>query len=703
MGVGNIKKYIESLTNSFKDSNGKKNSLILSVIIIILINVVAATLYFRGDLTADNSYSLSEVSEQVVSNVEDPLKIKVFFSKDLPAPYNTVQRYLEDLLVEYKSSSNSNFSYEFVNVEDEEGKKIAAEYGIYQVQVREIQNDQFKSRNAYMGLVIVHGDLIEKIDNLTSLQGIEYKITTTIQKMKGKVNALLGLDSKIKMTLFVSSNLEAFNISGLEKIDSVVKEIHEKINHLNYDQVEYTFSDPSVNNTTSSIADQFGLQKIVWDKSKRKGNVIKAGEGVLGIVLEHGKKFKAVPLQVAPTLFGQYVVDGLEDLEDRVNEAINYLLSDNPPIGYLDGHGEANIDDERQGAGVFKKLLSDMYEVKKVDLTKGNVPVDIKTLVINGPKKQITDEELYKIDQFVMRGGAVVFMVDSFNEIQPQGNQMMMRQPMYLPLNTGLEKLINHYGVTINKDYVLDKNCFVAQQRGMQEMNLYFVPMIAQDSLNSENVITKFLKQLLFIKGSSLTLNEKQLKDNKIDNKVLITSSNEAWLMQGRISLNPMMIRPPADKELSKHNLAVLLEGKFNSFYKDQLPESIVAKNKKSGVKTESTIKTGVKPAKLIVIGTSEITGANLIGEQGYPANAALLHNMLDYLNDNNNIPEMRSKGLAAKPLEKSDDSTRTIIKVLNIAGLPFIVILIGLFVWHRRSTRRKKIQRIFAKGGVHE
>src|SRR6056297_4040389 len=88
--------------------------------IIVLINIVGMTLFFRIDLTADNIYSLSKASREAVSTLSEPLTIKVFFTEDLPAPHNNTQRYLRDLLQEYSIHANEYFNYRFYDVSPKE-------------------------------------------------------------------------------------------------------------------------------------------------------------------------------------------------------------------------------------------------------------------------------------------------------------------------------------------------------------------------------------------------------------------------------------------------------------------------------------------------------------------------------------------------------------------------------------------------------
>ncbi|HQG32855.1 MAG TPA: Gldg family protein, partial [Deltaproteobacteria bacterium] len=71
------------------------------VFVVVLLNIAGLTIFFRADLTENKIYSLSKVSKTTVHSLSEPLTINVFFTKNLPAPYNTVERYLKDLLGEY--------------------------------------------------------------------------------------------------------------------------------------------------------------------------------------------------------------------------------------------------------------------------------------------------------------------------------------------------------------------------------------------------------------------------------------------------------------------------------------------------------------------------------------------------------------------------------------------------------------------------
>jgi len=707
MNRGNIKKYINIIIDRFdaalkrimqkmgkaSDKPQKQKSyshFILYGIIIVLINLVGLTLYVRLDLTKNSVYSLSPISKAVVSTLEEPLTVKIFFNKDLPAPYNTVYRYLQDLMVEYDNAGNRYFHYEFIDVEKQ--KDAAGDFGIYPVQIREIRNDQVKFRNAYMGLAIIHGDIIEKIDSITEPEGLEYRVTTLIKKMNGKIDALLKIKDPITVTLYASSNLP---IPGMQNLNEQVYAQVQKCNIRNYNKIQYRFVDPVNNQQSLTIAQMYGLPTLKWPQfTTMEGRAIPSGQGMVGIVVEHNNKFETVQI-LTRSIFGQYAIGDLSRLEDMLNAAVDNLISANPKVCYITGHGEKDINDEQNGAAQFRKMISDMYDLVTVDITKDEIPDDVITIIINGPRSMYSEYELFKVDQFLMRGGNAILLLDSYVEQQAEGMQMFQRPPQALPVITGLEGMLAHYGIKIGKDIVMDKQCFIAQQRGLGEFTIYFAPMIDDEGLSDDCEVTKYLKKIVFLKASSLEADEGLLKANKASVKYIVKSSPYSWLQQGAINFMPWGVNPPADNNLASYNLAMLVQGNLKSYFTDKMP-NIDVKGKDAKGKDyiqQEVVKETVKPVKLFVAGTSEITGRNIIDDEGKSPNAVFMHNVVDYMQGNYDIPQMRSKGLSFNPIKETSDTAKSIIKGFNIAGLPILVLIAGAVYMWRRKLRRKHIE----------
>jgi ABC-2 type transport system permease protein len=277
-------------------------------------------------------------------------------------------------------------------------------------------------------------------------------------------------------------------------------------------------------------------------------------------------------------------------------------------------------------------------------------------------------------------------------------------------VNTGLENMLASYGVIINKDLVLDKNCFRTTHKLFGEQDIYFAPLIKEDKLHRENVITKYLNRIFFIKASSLDLNQEVIKNQNIKDTVLVSSSDSSWVMRGRINYNPMMMRPPDESRMKSYRLALLLSGEFESFFKNrEAPKADVKanegekKSKDAPVTSVEVIAKSVKPVKIVVLGTSEVTANNIIDRDGKSPNAIFLHNVIDYLNGNYDIPEMRTKGIEFNPLKETSEGIRLVIKILNIAGLPILVILLGLLMWKLRNRRKKRIMVEFGGEATNE
>jgi ABC-type uncharacterized transport system involved in gliding motility auxiliary subunit len=153
-----------------KKGSEKYIKFLVYLTIVVLVNVAGITLFFRLDLTASKMYSISEASKKVVSTLSEPLTVKIFFTKNLPAPHNNTERYLHDLLEEYGIYASHYFNYHFYDVSAEEGElsektrenqSLANNYGIHPVQIQAIEKDEVKFQRAYMGMVLIHGDLIE--------------------------------------------------------------------------------------------------------------------------------------------------------------------------------------------------------------------------------------------------------------------------------------------------------------------------------------------------------------------------------------------------------------------------------------------------------------------------------------------------------------------------------------------------------------
>jgi len=710
------------------------------LVVLVLLNLAGLTLFFRWDLTANHIYSLSKTSKQVVANLKEPLTIKVFFTRNLPAPHNNTERYLHDLLEEYALNADRNFNYKFYDVSPQEGdvglqasenQQQANDYGISPVQIQVIEEDEVKFKRAYMGLALIHGDMVEQIPTITSIDGLEYKLTTAIQKLNNKTSAFLNLKDKIKVTLFLSSSLEKVApYMGLEELPTFpgrLKEIVARVNQQSYGKLDYRYVDPTKDPAGEALSRKYNIMKINWPDIPDAN--LKAGQGVIGLVMQYGDKLVTTPLLNVlrlPIIGTQYQMVDIDKMEGLINDNLEALVDINENLGYLTSNGTLSttpMPGRPNAASMrsFTSLVADSYSLKRIDLAKDPIPASLPSLIIARPTKHFSDYELYQIDQALMRGTNLALLVDAFVENAPGAQRpALMPGPSYQPFDSGLEKLLAHYGISLNHAMVLDENCYkqrLPAEMGGGERPIYFAPLIKSTNINQDLPFMKNIKGLIALKMAPLTLDQERLDKNGLRAIRLFSSSKKSWEMKDHISLDPAMIgEPPPAEELTDYPLAYVLEGEFPSYFAGRpIPEKPAdnsGDNKKSAPTDGDAAQPAAKdlsafestaprrdksvPAKILLIGSADLIQDSVLEADGRTPNSMFMMNIIDYLNDRTDVALMRSKEQRFNPLQDPKPATRTLTKAFNIVGLPILVVLFGIAVWLRRMARKKRIQAMF-------
>ncbi|MBN2533095.1 MAG: Gldg family protein [Spirochaetales bacterium] len=710
------------------------------MIIVVLINIVGLNLFssLRLDLTANKVYSLSDISKRVVSTLKEPLTIRVFFSKDLPSPHNNTERFLNDLLEEYALAGNKYFNYTFYNVsakEDtisakiKENQEMANNYGIYPVQIQVVEEDEVKFHNAFMGMVLIHGDVVVTIPSITTVDGLEFEITSAIQKMNNKISALLNVDGQIDVKLFLSSTLKIIgpyiNIGDVPGIQDTIKEAIKNLNKKNNNKLKLSILDPAINPRVEAEAEKYNAVKLNWKAfTDSQGNFIGEGKSHIGMVIEY--KDKAAELQILnpvniPPFGKQYQLAEKEQIEEKAGILIENLLNINTGIGYITSHDTLSLkgdpshgmipgmEQDEESITNFITLINKSYSIKEVNLEEDGIPDGLECLLIAGPKGKFSDYDLFQIDQYLMKGHSIALFMDSFIEIQIQEQGLYGQEPQYSPNDTGLDKLLNHYGIGIKKSYLLDENCFeaeISEEFGGGKTPLYFAPVITNQNINNDLNYLNNIRGFIMLKNSPLELYEDTLKKNNIKSTLLFSSSADAWETKGQITLHPRLIVVPEDDKKSQMPLAYILEGNFPSYFAGKeipVKEDKTISSNESYVDTSEITEKGEiisrgREGKIFVVGSSGILRNNLIDNRGKEPNAVLVMNIIDYLNNNTANAVMRSKTQKFNPLNETSAVVKGFIKIFNIAVLPVIIIVLGLFIWLKRISKKRKIQSIFQK-----
>ena len=385
------------------------------------------------------------------------------------------------------------------------------------------------------------------------------------------------------------------------------------------------------------------------------------------------------------------VVQTTANLEYDLTSAILKVTSKEvKTIGFLTGHDELDVFD--QGFGRLRQELSKQYDVRKVPIDAGKpIDADVATLVIVGPKKELTAREKYEIDQFIMRGGRVCFLIDPIL-IQYEGLNVT-------PLQTGLNDLLEHYGVKLNDNLVLDVSMGqLTYSQGFMTVTTsyaYFIKVMKQyqyragetsDGLSQHSIITNQLESFMLPWAGSLELLPKE--NASVEAVVLAKTSKGGWTAQSPYNINPTsrQFQPPASVQQA-HTVAVSLSGVFKSFYAGKAIPSAESSESKAEVtakpaEEERTTKTDSETTQIVVVGNSQFL------QQGRPDGQLFFLNTVDWLTLGEELINIRSHGVTNRPLKEISESEKFFLKFISIAGVPILVVAFGLvrFFLRRRG-----------------
>lgn len=178
-----------------KKKGGKSitTQLLLMTGIVIVINIISAQLYFRLDLTADKSYTLSKATKNILRSLEEPVTVTAYFTEDVPPQLLQARTDFKDLLVEYSNVAKGNLVYEFIDPnksQDMESK--AMQEGIMPSIVNVRERDQMTQKRVFLGAVVKMGTDKEIIPMIQSGTAMEYALSSSIKKLSVAEKPLIG-------------------------------------------------------------------------------------------------------------------------------------------------------------------------------------------------------------------------------------------------------------------------------------------------------------------------------------------------------------------------------------------------------------------------------------------------------------------------------------------------------------------------------
>lgn len=158
--------------------------------VVVAANVLGVFVHFRSDHTNKDLFSLSQGSKEVVKRLDDQMEIRAYFSEDLPPPHNSTERYLRDLLAEYRDAAGGKISLRFLHPIDEETRADAERDGVSRVQDQVLESDSYSVKEGYRGISIHYLGQHRALPRIDTTAGLEYEITQAIKQLAGEKTSI---------------------------------------------------------------------------------------------------------------------------------------------------------------------------------------------------------------------------------------------------------------------------------------------------------------------------------------------------------------------------------------------------------------------------------------------------------------------------------------------------------------------------------
>jgi ABC-2 type transport system permease protein len=385
------------------------------------------------------------------------------------------------------------------------------------------------------------------------------------------------------------------------------------------------------------------------------------------------------------------LIRSVELLEYELARGLKLLFQESKEsIGFLTGHGEL----EEVQVQDISHALSENFDIRRI--TTANLfssPDSFKTLVIANPTKPFPEKDKFAIDQYLMRGGRILWMIDPVRvSLDSLSNGM---STMAFPRDLNLNDQFFHYGIRMNTDLIQDVECqqikvntaLIGQPPKYAMAAWYFSPLLAP---SQNHPIGKNLNRVLSEFASSIDLvGESQLTKST----VILSTSPYARSNQSPMIVNLSMIdAPPARNLFSRQFIpaGVLIEGTFTSVFKNRMVKEFGSISGSSAINESKFTKMIFISDGGLIANKISFSGGKYnpqpLGFDKYSnitfGNKAFLINAVHYLCDDSGLMELRSRTMQMRLIDKVKLREEKIYWQLINVVLPVFIILLGGFLF---------------------
>jgi ABC-2 type transport system permease protein len=701
--------------------------------ILVAANLVALNAWLfplgglRADLTADQEYSLSPVTRDLVRNLQEPLLIRGYFSEKTHPLLAPLVPNIRDLLREYEIASRGKIQVEILDPREDEELEVEANqvYGIRPTPFRIAGRYESSVINSYFDILIRYGDqhvvlgfgdLIEveqrpggQID--VRLRNLEYDMTRSVKRVVYGFQSLdavfASIEAPIQLTAFITPDTLP---EGLQDVPQTVETVARDLEGESGAKFTFELIDPDapgsrVNRET--LINSLGLYPIAL-------SLFSQDSYYLHLVLQIGEE--AQLLYPAGDLSEADIRTEIESALKRAApgflKTVGLWLPSQEPVP--DAYG--GMSQPISSWQMLQEQLRQDYTVKQVDLTTGRVPGDVDVLLLVAPQG-MDDKERFAVDQYLMRGGAVVAAAGNYI-LSPQ----QFPGGLYVEaVSGGLKEMLASYGLAVGDAMVMDPRnepfpVQVQRQVGgiqvveIQELNYPFFVDVRPDSMDKESPIVSNLPALTLQWASPLEVDEQKNADRDVT--VLAKSTEESWLRTSADVLPNTELHPeygfPVEGEQQARPLAVAIRGSFDSFFQDR-PSPFEATASVTGTLDLSlgTIEVSPESSRLVVVGSAEFVDdpvldiSRRLSADRYLSNLQFLQNAVDWSVEDEDLLTIRSRGTYARLLKPLDKGEQSLWEGVNYAlALVALLVIGGLWNLRRRGEEPMPLVELEQDGG---
>ena len=617
------------------------------LLFLFLINIFSSYKFVRLDLTEDKLHSLTNPTITLLNNLEDIVSVDVYLEgDDFPAELQKLNFSLKERLDEFKAYGGNKLKIRYINLDED--KELSADFrkqiyeeGLDPSYVQVMQDNKLELLEIWAGVILRQGEVTVPIQ---LLQGGEFTINQHI------------------------------------------------INRFN-DRIEYKIIQ--------------GLLQLTRTSVKR-----------ISFLRGHQEINNADAWSIRNKLLEFYAVDTvqLSSLKTHIyKKSVDFANSSFDSIiaigdtSFIIKNDTISLFDKQEVILGAKNYISRYFQIQYLNSKRRNplnISEDLRALdntdclIIAKPKNPFSDKEKYIIDQYIMRGGKVLWLVDMMDV-----NEDLLRDTSFIMsevIEHDLDNMLYKYGARVNKDIITDSRCApVIRKDGLGNLlSWFFYPTVT--SINHNELIHNVAPIKLRYASS---VDSTGLGDVK---KTVILESSSSYKQfrqttvnyKNLFNYNPENFDVPADK--NNVPLALLLEGEFSSHFKGRDSD----KNFKKFI-SDSAVKFKEKsiPTSMVVIGDGDIIKNDFINLKGNltpvmlafePANygtadfvpkygnSVFILNVIDKLLGNDVLIPLRSRMKFPRLLAKQAITTdrkywqmlNLFLPILSVAFLGLIIIL---------------------------